>query len=75
MQGSKRRQDGPDWCGCHPAKPNAGSILSQGTCLGCQLGPLLRGHVGEATNQHFSLKSVFLSYADISLSVSLPSPL
>ena len=44
-----------------------GSILGQGTCLGCKFNPR-SWHVQEATDQYFSFKSVFLSY-------SSPSPL
>ena len=43
-----------------------GSILGQGTCLGCGLGPQL-GRVWKVTNRCFSLALMFLS-----LSPSLP---
>ena len=45
------------------------SFPGQGTGLGCGFGAQL-GHMKEATNQCFSLTSIFLS-----LSFSLPSPL
>ena len=46
-----------------------GSIPSQGTYLGCGFDPMSR-HIKEATNQYFSLTSVFHSFPS-----SLPSSL
>ena len=47
--------------GHHPTKRKvAGSIPGQVTGLDCGFGPHL-GHVQEATNQCFSLKTMFLS--------------
>ena len=45
------------WVGCHPSNRKvAGSIPSQGTCLGCESGAQLgHAHVREATNPCFSL--------------------
>ena len=55
---------------CSPRNQKvAGSIPGQGPGLGCGLGPQ-SGHVWEATDQCFSLTSMFLS-----LSFSLPAPL
>ena len=56
--------------GYRPANQHvASSIPSQGTCLGCGFGPRL-GRVWNATDQCFSLTSMFLS-----LSFFLLSPL
>ena len=51
----------PQLDGCGPAKQEvASSIPGWGTCLGCGFHPRL-GCVPEATNQCFSLTSMFLS--------------
>ena len=55
--------------GCCPAKLKAaGWTLHQGICLGCWFGPQL-GYMQKATDQCFSLKSMFL------LPLFLPFPL
>ena len=49
------------WVGVSFCRPKCyGSIPSQGTCLGCGFSPQ-SGHVQEATDQCFSLTSMFLS--------------
>ena len=61
------------WVGCCPANPKAaGMIPGQGTCLGCGFTPQ-SGCVWEATDQYFSLASMFLSLSLHSLPRSLKS--